>query len=319
MLRVPHDERNEAVSLRPIQIRADNNPCDFVDELRDIRDGAVRVQRRCIKVMSRQGDVEQPFVSPCDFDRLSGPALYFLMFPLAQQQVAVLKAPLGVEERVLTLHLLLHSLRLAEKGLRLGQAAEHRAGAGLGPRREVAGCHQGLDVGVAALDALVLASVPEEAVLFDLALMPLADRRGLLALERDRVAITITIKEGLVAKIKQINFIGNTAYDDGDILDQFTLSAGGMFTFMTSSDQYSRERLIGDTEVLSNMYLNNGYMEFRIESTQVSISPDKESIYITINMDEGEKYIFGKYKLAGKLAGQDEKIKSLIEIISFSV
>jgi outer membrane protein insertion porin family len=138
-------------------------------------------------------------------------------------------------------------------------------------------------------------------------------------LERDRVAVTITIKEGLVAKIRRINFIGNSAYDDDDILDQFTLSSGGMFTFLTSSDQYSRERLIGDTEVLSNMYLNNGYMEFRIESTQVSISPDKESIYITINMDEGSKYSFGKYKLAGKLAGEGDKIRPLIDIEEGSV
>lgn len=133
-------------------------------------------------------------------------------------------------------------------------------------------------------------------------------------LERDRVSIKINIKEGLVAKIKKINIIGNRAYDEDDILDEFTLSSSGFFSFMTSSDQYSRERLIGDIESLKNLYLNNGYMEFNVSSTQVSISPDKERIYITINITEGEKYHIAGYSLAGKMVGEEEKIKSAVTL-----
>ncbi|MDH5633677.1 MAG: outer membrane protein assembly factor BamA [Gammaproteobacteria bacterium] len=138
-------------------------------------------------------------------------------------------------------------------------------------------------------------------------------------LERNRVAVNITVKEGLVATIRQINLIGNKEYSDDDILDEFMLSSTGMFSFMSSSDQYSRERLIGDTEILMNMYRNNGYMNFNIESTQVSISPDKENIYITISMSEGDKYFFGDYKLSGNLIGADKEIAEAVAVDSGSV
>lgn len=133
-------------------------------------------------------------------------------------------------------------------------------------------------------------------------------------LERDRVSIKINIKEGLVAKIKKINIIGNRTYDDEDIIDNFSLSTSGFLSFLTSSDQYSREKLIGDIESLKNIYLNNGFMEFSVESTQVSISPDKENIYITLNISEGDKYYFGDYKVSGNLAGQKKEIESSINI-----
>ena len=100
-------------------------------------------------------------------------------------------------------------------------------------------------------------------------------------LERNRVAVTFTLDEGEVAKIRQINIVGNQSFAEKDLLDQFVLRTPGMMTWYTKNDQYSRQKLQGDLETLRSFYLNRGYLDFNIESTQVSITPDRKDIYIT--------------------------------------
>ena len=109
-------------------------------------------------------------------------------------------------------------------------------------------------------------------------------------LPRNRVAINLTVFEGLAARIRQINIVGNQAFDDDDLLDRFQLSTSGWFSFFTRNDQYSRQKLAADIEALRSFYLDRGYLKFNIDSTQVSITPDKKDIYITINVTEGQPY-----------------------------
>jgi outer membrane protein insertion porin family len=133
-------------------------------------------------------------------------------------------------------------------------------------------------------------------------------------LERNRVAITINISEGETARIKRINLVGNTAFDEEDLLDQFQLSAGGWFAFYTKEDQYSRQKLAADLETLRSYYLNRGYVNFRIISTQVTISPDRQDIFITVNIDEGEVFTLTDIKLAGDLVIDAEQLFPLIHL-----
>ncbi len=133
-------------------------------------------------------------------------------------------------------------------------------------------------------------------------------------LERNRVAITIDVSEGRVAKIRQIDIVGNRAFKDKDLLGTFTLSTPTLFSFFTKNDQYSKQKLASDLEGLRSYYQNRGYLEFNIESTQVSISPDKEGIYITINISEGKRYTVSGYKLAGKLIVAEKELRDLIPI-----
>ncbi|GMR18534.1 MAG: outer membrane protein assembly factor BamA [Gammaproteobacteria bacterium] len=131
-------------------------------------------------------------------------------------------------------------------------------------------------------------------------------------MERNRVGIKIEIREGKVAKIRGINIVGNNAYSDKKILKELSLSEPGFTTFFSGNDKYSKEKLIGDSEEIRNLYQNNGYLEFAIDSTQVSISPDKESMYITINLSEGKIYRVANYKLSGKLVLPEEEIREMI-------
>ena len=108
-------------------------------------------------------------------------------------------------------------------------------------------------------------------------------------LERNRVGVSFSINEGDVTKIHQINIVGNKVYREKDLLDLFVLQTPGWLTWYTKNDQYSKQKLAGDLENLRSHYLNNGYLEFNIDSTQVSITPDKKDIYITVNITEGEK------------------------------
>jgi outer membrane protein insertion porin family len=133
-------------------------------------------------------------------------------------------------------------------------------------------------------------------------------------LERNRVAINFTVNEGEVAKIRQINLIGISAFKEKDLLKLFSLTTPGWLTWYTKNDQYSRQKLQGDLETLRSYYLNQGYLEFNVESTQVQISPDKRDIYITINVVEGEKYTISSVKLAGELLVPEDELRKLVRI-----
>ncbi len=133
-------------------------------------------------------------------------------------------------------------------------------------------------------------------------------------LERNRVAINFAIDEGEVAKIKQINIVGASAFKEKDLLKLFTLSTPGWLTWYTKNDQYSKQKLQGDLETLRSHYLDQGYLEFNIESTQVQITPDKRDIYITVNVSEGEKFTVSSVKVAGEMLIPEEEVRKLVTI-----
>ncbi len=133
-------------------------------------------------------------------------------------------------------------------------------------------------------------------------------------LERNRVGILIDISEGRVARIKQINIVGNQHYPDTELLDDFTLSTPTFFSFVTKNDQYSKQKLAADLEILRSFYLDRGYLNFNITSTQVSITPDKKDIYITINISEGEQYTISEVTLSGDLVVEPEELFPLVRI-----
>lgn len=134
-------------------------------------------------------------------------------------------------------------------------------------------------------------------------------------LERNRVSIDITIVEGDTARIKGINIIGNQAFDEEDLLDEFELTTGGWLSALTKDDQYSRPKLAGDLETLKSYYLDRGYVKFKVDSTQVTITPDKKYIYITINLDEGNVYTLTDIQLAGEYVGAAEDYFPQIHLI----
>ena len=133
-------------------------------------------------------------------------------------------------------------------------------------------------------------------------------------LERNRVGISFSIEEGDVAKIRQINIIGAKEIPEKDLLEIFELRTPGWFTWYTKNDQYSKQKLAGDLENLRSHYLNRGYLEFNIDSTQVSIIPDKHDIYITVNVTEGHKYTVSSVKLAGDLRVAEDELRKLISL-----
>lgn len=134
------------------------------------------------------------------------------------------------------------------------------------------------------------------------------------SLSNNRVAVSIDIAEGEAARIRQINIVGNEAFDDDDLLDEFELSSRSLFSFFTKKDQYSKQKLSGDLETLRSLYLDHGYINFSIDSTQVSITPDKKDIYITINVTEGEQYTVSGVKLAGELVLSEEELFKLVTV-----
>ena len=131
-------------------------------------------------------------------------------------------------------------------------------------------------------------------------------------IERNRVNISFAVDEGEVARIRQINIVGNKVFDDKELRRAIALTTPGWLTWYTKSDQYSKEKLTGDIETLKSYYLNRGYLEMQVESTQVSITPDKKDIYITVNINEGEKYTVSNVKLEGETFGRQEELKSLM-------
>jgi outer membrane protein insertion porin family len=120
-------------------------------------------------------------------------------------------------------------------------------------------------------------------------------------LDNNRVAIAIDISEGRVARIKQINVVGNKVFDSKQLLKQFKLSTPTTFSFFTRADQYSKQKLAADLESLRSFYLDRGYINFNVDSTQVSITPDKNDVYVTVNISEGEQFTLSDVKLAGEL------------------
>ncbi len=127
-------------------------------------------------------------------------------------------------------------------------------------------------------------------------------------LERNRVAILIDVSEGVVAKIRQINLVGNKIFADEQLLKQFKLSTPGFWSFYTKTDQYSKQKLAADLEELSSYYQDRGYIKFNVDSTQVSISPDKKDIYITINVVEGDQYKVSEVLMAGEFVVPAEEL-----------
>ncbi len=133
-------------------------------------------------------------------------------------------------------------------------------------------------------------------------------------LERNRVGITMAVQEGESAKISSIRFVGNKAFTEKQLLDQLQLTTPTWLSWYTKTDQYSREKLTGDLEALRSFYLNRGYLEFSIDSTQVSISPDKEDVTLTVAITEGGIYRVRSVKVAGQLMGRDEEFASLLTL-----
>ena len=133
-------------------------------------------------------------------------------------------------------------------------------------------------------------------------------------IERNRVNLTFTVSEGEPARIKDIRIVGNQAFSDSTLEDLFDLDTGGWLSWYTKSDRYSRAKLNADLETLRSYYLSRGYLEFRVDSTQVAISPNKEDIGITINVTEGERYVVSGVKIEGNYLGRDDEFKSLIKI-----
>ena len=133
-------------------------------------------------------------------------------------------------------------------------------------------------------------------------------------LERNRVAINFNVEEGLVAKIRQISIIGAQTFTERQLVGLFVLRTPGLWTWFSKHDQYSREKLSADLETLRSYYLDRGYLEFRIDSTQVSITPDKQDIYITISITEGAQYTVSDVRVAGELLIPEEEIRKFIQI-----
>jgi outer membrane protein insertion porin family len=136
----------------------------------------------------------------------------------------------------------------------------------------------------------------------------------LTPLERNRVAVQFDVVEGDSARIQQISIVGNQAFKEKELLGQLTSTTPGWLTWYTKNDQYSKSRLGGDIEALRSFYLNRGYIEFNVDSTQVSISPDKQGIYITINVTEGPQYKVSDIKLAGQMLVPEAELQKLITI-----
>jgi len=133
-------------------------------------------------------------------------------------------------------------------------------------------------------------------------------------LERNRVGISIAVTEGEVAKIQGINIVGAQAFSEEELLGLFVLRTPGWLTWYTKHDRYARERLAADLETLRSFYLNRGYLDFSLDSTQVSITPDRRDIYITVNIVEGETYTVSDVSLAGQLLLPREELEPLIEL-----
>ena len=131
-------------------------------------------------------------------------------------------------------------------------------------------------------------------------------------LDRNRVRLSIVVDEGEAASIESIRFVGNRVMEDDDLREQMQLSTTGWMSWYTKSNLYSREKLAADIEAVRSYYLNNGYLDFKVDSVQVSIAPNKKDIFITINLTEGEQYHITGVELTGDMLGLDDELKTAI-------
>src|SRR5690606_15636383 len=134
-------------------------------------------------------------------------------------------------------------------------------------------------------------------------------------LPRNQVKVLINITEGAVASISQINIVGNKAFSDEELRDLFELKSTGWLSWLNGNDKYSREKLKGDLERVESYYLDRGYLRFNIDSTQVSLSPDKSKIFITLNVTEGDIYTVSEVELAGDPAISEEQIRRMLLVM----
>jgi outer membrane protein insertion porin family len=132
--------------------------------------------------------------------------------------------------------------------------------------------------------------------------------------ERNRVAINFTVEEGQPSKIANINIVGASAFPEKTLTNEMQLSTPGWLTWYTKNDQYSKQKLQADLETLRSYYTNRGYLEFAVDSTQVSITPDKQDIYITINITEGPRYTVSDVQLAGELLLPEAELMRLVQV-----
>ncbi len=139
-------------------------------------------------------------------------------------------------------------------------------------------------------------------------------RTTVTPLERNRVSLRFDIEEGEVTRIADINIIGAKAFSERELLRQMQLTTPGWLTWITKDDQYSKQKLTGDLESLRSFYLNRGYLESTIDSTQVSITPDRERIYIAVALNEGPVYTLGDVKFSGDLIVPERELRELVAI-----
>ncbi|MDD2719953.1 MAG: outer membrane protein assembly factor BamA [Gallionella sp.] len=139
-------------------------------------------------------------------------------------------------------------------------------------------------------------------------------KTNVIEMDRNRVTIMFDVVEGEVSKIKQINIVGNKAYPEDELQGMMKLSTPDWLSWISKNDQYSKQKLSADLETLRSFYMDKGYLEFNIDSTQISISPDKNDIYITVNITEGEKYTISKVTLTGNTPVPMEELDALVQV-----
>lgn len=136
----------------------------------------------------------------------------------------------------------------------------------------------------------------------------------LTPLERNRTGVAIVVKEGEVAKIEVINIVGASAISEKTLLSEVQLSTGGWLSWYTKDNQYSKQKLQADLETIRSYYTNRGYLEFNVDSTQVSLSPDKEKVFLTVNISEGAQFNVSTITLSGDLLVPEAELRSLIRV-----
>lgn len=132
--------------------------------------------------------------------------------------------------------------------------------------------------------------------------------------ERNRVNLNFSVTEGEIAKITEIRVVGNQAFSESTLRGLFDLDTGNWLSWYTKSDRYSRAKLNADIETLRSYYLTRGFIDFRVDSTQVAISPDKQSMSVTINVTEGDRYVVSSVALQGEYLGREDEFKTLVTL-----